>query len=191
MFLPNDEKAYVAATTGRRIRTLRQRLRRTLRETAALAGISKPYLSQVERGRATPSLRSLIGIARALDVTLQYFIETPAEAQVVRRAERLKFFGFSGSANQYGRLTSPGGDRKLEAQLVRMPAGAQRFDVVAQATEELMYVMSGEVSLTLEDTTFVLRAGDSAHFESAVPHAWANPSDTESVFVWVGTPTLI
>ncbi|MBN3810976.1 helix-turn-helix domain-containing protein [Paraburkholderia sp. Ac-20347] len=191
MVSPLDEKAYVAATTGRRIRALRQRLRRTLQETAELAGISKPYLSQVERGRATPSLRSLIGIARALGVTLQYFIETPAEEQVVRRAERLKFFGFTGSANQYGRLTSQGGDRKLDAQLVKMPAGAQRFDVVAQATEEFLYVMSGEVSLTLEDTTFVLRAGDTAHFESAVPHAWANPSDTESVFVWVGTPKLI
>ncbi len=186
-----NDKAYVAAITGRRIRTLRQRLRLTLDEAAAQAGISKPYLSQVERGHATPSLRSLIGIARALGVALQYFIETPGEAQIVRRAERVTFKGFSGSQNQYGYLTKPDGNLSLEAQLVKIPAGAQHFEVAAQSAEELMYVLSGEVSLTLEDTTYVLRAGDTAHFESAAPHGWANPTDTESVFVWIGTPKLI
>jgi transcriptional regulator with XRE-family HTH domain len=186
-----NDKAYIAAITGRRIRTLRQRLRLTLDETAAQAGISKPYLSQVERGHATPSLRALIGIARALGVSLQHFIETPGEAQIVRRAERLTFKGFSGSQTQYGYLTKPDGNLSLEAQLVKIPAGAKHFEVAAQSAEEFMYVLSGEVSLTLEDSTFVLRAGDTAHFESAAPHGWANPTDTESVFVWVGTPKLI
>jgi transcriptional regulator with XRE-family HTH domain len=78
-----NDKAYVAAITGRRIRTLRQRLRLTLDETAAQAGISKPYLSQVERGHATPSLRALIGIARALGVSLQYFVGTQGEARII------------------------------------------------------------------------------------------------------------
>lgn len=186
-----NDKAYVAAITGRRIRVLRQRLRLTLDETAAQAGISKPYLSQVERGHATPSLRSLIGIARALGVTLQHFIETPGEAQVVRRADRLAMKDFSGAAIQHGYLTKPDGNLSLEAQLVKIPAGAKHFEVAARSAEEFMYMLSGEVSLVLEGTTFVLRAGDTAHFESAVPHGWANPSDTEGVFVWVGTPKLI
>lgn len=186
-----NDKAYVAAVTGRRIRTIRQRLRLTLDETAARAGISKPYLSQVERGHATPSLRALIGIARALGVTLQYFVGTQGEAQVVRRAERMTFADFKGSDHQYGHLTKPDGNLSLAAQLVKVPAGAKHFQVAAQSAEEFMYVLSGEVSLTLEGATFVLRAGDTAHFESAAPHGWANPSDTESVFVWVGTPKLI
>lgn len=50
--------------------------------------------------------------------------------------------------------------------------------------------MSGEVSLTLEGKTFLLAAGDSAHYQSTVPHSWANPTQSEAVVVWVGTPTL-
>jgi quercetin dioxygenase-like cupin family protein len=44
--------------------------------------------------------------------------------------------------------------------------------------------------LTLEGKTFVLHAGDSAHYESTVPHSWANTARIETVVVWVGTPRL-
>jgi transcriptional regulator with XRE-family HTH domain len=169
---------------------LRQRLKRTLQETAEMAGISKPFLSQVERGQATPSIVTLSGIAQALGVTLQYFVEAPNEAQAVFRGDGLKFFGFAGSANQFGRLSNSSANRLLEAQLVRMPAGETATDVVTFAVEEFMYVMSGQVSLKLEGRTFVLHAGDTAHYESSVPHAWVNTADQESVFVWVGTPKL-
>lgn len=190
MVSPLDNKAYVAATIGNRIRALRQRLKRTLQETATMAGISKPFLSQVERGHATPSIATLSGIADALGVTLQYFVETSDEAQAIRKGDDLKFFGFAGSANQFGRLTNAGANRLLDAQLVRMPVGGAASDVVTFAVEEFMYVMSGEVSLKLEGRTFVLQAGDTAHYESSVPHAWVNTADEESVFVWVGTPKL-
>jgi transcriptional regulator with XRE-family HTH domain len=169
---------------------LRQRLKRTLQETATLAGISKPFLSQVERGHATPSIATLSGIARALGVTVQYFVETQDESQTVARSGEVKFFGFAGSGNQFGRLASSGSHRLLEAHLVRMPVGEAASEVATAAVEEFMYVMSGEVSLKLEGRTFVLQAGDTAHYESAVPHEWANTADEESVFVWVGTPKL-
>ncbi|WP_322012514.1 helix-turn-helix domain-containing protein [Paraburkholderia sp. J12] len=190
MVSPLDNKAVVAATIGSRIRALRQRLRRTLQETATMAGISKPFLSQVERGHATPSIATLSGIARALGVTVQYFVENQDKAQAVSRSENLKFFGFAGSANQFGRLTNSGANRLLEAHLVRMPAGEAASEVATSAVEEFMYVMSGEVQLKLEGTTFVLQAGDTAHYESSVPHEWVNTADEESVFVWVGTPKL-
>ena len=80
MVLPPDESVLVAVSLGNKIRALRQRLKLTLDETSTIAGISKPFLSQVERGRATPSITSLVRIAKALGVTMQYFIDTPTEA---------------------------------------------------------------------------------------------------------------
>ena len=106
MVLPLDNKAQVAVSIGSKIRALRQRLKRTLDEVATTAGISKPFLSQVERGHATPSITSLVGIARALGVTVQYFVDTPTEDRSVRRGNELKYFGFDGSANLFGRLTN-------------------------------------------------------------------------------------
>jgi transcriptional regulator with XRE-family HTH domain len=141
MVPPLDKKASAALAIGSKIRALRQRLKRTLDETAKAAGISKPFLSQVERGQATPSITSLVGIAQALGVTVQYFVETPTEAKSVCRGEDLKFFGFADSANLFGRLTNLSVDRKLEAILVKMPAGQQPSEVTTHAGEEFLYVM--------------------------------------------------
>ncbi|MBP0589736.1 cupin domain-containing protein [Paraburkholderia sp. LEh10] len=179
-----------ALELGSKIRALRQRLKRTLDETATAAGISKPFLSQVERGLASPSITSLAGIANALGVKVQYFVDTPSEERSVCRANELKFFGFADSANLFARMTNLSGGRQLEAILVRMPPGQKRSEVTTHAGEEFIYVIEGQMSLTLEGKTFVLRAGDSAHYESTLPHSWANTARKESVVVWVGTPRL-
>ncbi|QIE28528.1 HTH-type transcriptional regulator PuuR (plasmid) [Caballeronia sp. SBC1] len=190
MVLPLDNKAQIAVSIGIKIRSLRQRLKRTLDEVATSAGISKPFLSQVERGQATPSITSLVGIARSLGVTVQYFVDTPTEDKSVRRKSELKYFGFDGTANLFGRLTNLSVGGQLEAILVRMPVGQNPSEVTTHAGEEFLYVMSGQISLTLEGTTFVLQAGDTAHFESTVPHAWCNTAREEAAVVWVGTPRL-
>ncbi|TDY27121.1 XRE family transcriptional regulator [Paraburkholderia sp. BL6665CI2N2] len=179
-----------ALVRGSKIRSLRQRLKLTLDETATAAGISKPFLSQVERGLASPSIYSLEGIANALGVKVQYFVDTPSEERSVCRANELKFFGFADSANLFARMTNLPAGRQLEAMLVRMPPGQKRSEVTTHAVEEFIYVIEGHVSLTLEDKTFVLLARDSAHYESTVPHSWANTANKESVVMWVGTPTL-
>ncbi|MGU7784829.1 helix-turn-helix domain-containing protein [Burkholderia sp. PU8-34] len=190
MVLPPDESVLVAVSLGNKIRALRQRLNLTLDEAAATAGISKPFLSQVERGRATPSITSLVRIAKALGVTVQYFIDAPTEARSVCRANALQYFQFANSASSFARLTNLVDSRKLDAILVKMPAGQLPSEVTTHAGEEFLYVMRGQVALTLEDRTFTLNAGDTAHYESTMAHAWHNTADEEALIVWVGTPRL-
>lgn len=185
-----SEKLPAAWALGNRIRSLRQRLKLTLDETATAAGISTPFLSQVERAHATPSITSLAGIARALGVTVQYFVDTPAQIGPVCRGKELKFFGFADSANLFGRLTNLSGSGKLESILVRMPTGQRRSEVATHAGEEFLYVISGRLALTLEGITVDLQSGDTAHYDSMLPHAWVNTGDEETVLVWVGTPRL-
>jgi len=55
---------------GRRLRALRQEQQETLSETAARAGISPQYLSEVERGRKEPSSEMIAALAGALGTTL-------------------------------------------------------------------------------------------------------------------------
>jgi DNA-binding XRE family transcriptional regulator len=55
---------------GRRLRVLRQEQQETLSETAARAGISPQYLSEVERGRKEPSSEMIAALAGALGTTL-------------------------------------------------------------------------------------------------------------------------
>jgi DNA-binding XRE family transcriptional regulator len=55
---------------GHRLRTLRREQGETLMETAARAGISPQYLSEIERGRKEPSSEMIAALAGALDLTL-------------------------------------------------------------------------------------------------------------------------
>jgi transcriptional regulator with XRE-family HTH domain len=55
---------------GHRLRTLRWEQGETLMETAARAGISPQYLSEIERGRKEPSSEMIAALAGALDLTL-------------------------------------------------------------------------------------------------------------------------
>lgn len=55
---------------GRVIRQARQQQRRTLADVAEVAGVSVPYLSEIERGRKEPSSEMLGAVCRALDLDL-------------------------------------------------------------------------------------------------------------------------
>jgi transcriptional regulator with XRE-family HTH domain len=61
----------IDARLGVAIRSLRHTRKRTLVEIAQATGLSHPFLSQIERGRARPSMRSLFLIAEALGTTQQ------------------------------------------------------------------------------------------------------------------------
>ncbi|KVT81256.1 hypothetical protein WT25_16285 [Burkholderia territorii] len=178
-------------SVGGKIRSLRRRQARTLNDIATAAGLSKPFLSQVERGLASPSITSLVSIAKALGVPVNYFFEAPTEDSGVRRYKNLQFFALANSANLFGRLSNQSSDRLLEAVLVRIPPGDRPAEVTSHAGEEFVHVLSGEMTITQEGRSFVLGPGDSAHYLSTMPHSWSNArDDEEAVLVWVGTSRL-
>ena len=67
---PRPQEPLWREVLGRRFRLLRQEQQETLSETAARAGISPQYLSEVERGRKEPSSEMIAALAGALGTTL-------------------------------------------------------------------------------------------------------------------------
>jgi transcriptional regulator with XRE-family HTH domain len=67
---PRPQEPLWREVLGRRLRALRQEQQETLSETAARAGISPQYLSEVERGRKEPSSEMIAALAGALGTTL-------------------------------------------------------------------------------------------------------------------------
>jgi len=58
-----------------RLRELRQERGQRLKDVAEIAGISIPYLSDLERGRTNPSLETLQTLASAYDITVHDLLE--------------------------------------------------------------------------------------------------------------------
>ena len=67
---PRPQEPLWREVLGRRLRALRQEQQETLSETAARAGISPQYLSEIERGRKEPSSEMIAALAGALGSTL-------------------------------------------------------------------------------------------------------------------------
>ncbi|SDJ53801.1 transcriptional regulator, XRE family with cupin sensor [Paraburkholderia steynii] len=174
-----------ASNLGSKIRALRSKLGRTLEEIAVASGLSKAFLSQVERGLANPSIMSVKHIAGALGVEVSLLFQTPSEEISIRRREQLEFANFLDSENSFAQLTRLSGRRRLESVLVRLPSGQAPLEIAGFAGQDFLLVIAGGVVLKLGSDAFILGEGDSIHYESPVPHSWVNAGRKDSIVIRV------
>ena len=166
---------------GALIRARRRQLHMTLMELGEAATVSVGYLSQVERDHATPSLGTLAQIAKALSVSIDYFVATPAPHNALTRAGERNRFSLDGSSIIYERLGADFAGNQLSSFLMHVPPGYVS-ETVAHEGEEILYVLDG--------TEMVMNAGDSLHFRGNRPHSWSNHTDQPARLLWSGTLTL-
>ena len=89
---------------GAFIRAQRQMANLSLRQLSALAKVSNPYLSQVERGLHEPSVRVLKSIVEALNVSAETLFE---HAGLINSTERPNDEATENAIRDYRRLTEP------------------------------------------------------------------------------------
>jgi mannose-6-phosphate isomerase-like protein (cupin superfamily) len=175
-------------TIGSAIRDRRRGLQLTLQGLASASGLSVPFLSQVERNLASPSLLSLEAIAQALGVDVDYFVGVPHPGQIVCRADDHDRIELD-SPVVYERLSGRHAERKLEALRLIVPPGLTA-PTVHREGEGFWYLLSGTMEMTVGKKKFVLKAGDSAHFDQRHPYSMRNPGKSEVRMIWVGTPAI-
>ncbi|MBA6440631.1 helix-turn-helix domain-containing protein [Streptomyces asiaticus] len=175
----------MAVTRIREYRTLRGM---TVRELADRAGVSTGLISQVERGVTDPSLETMRRIAEALDTPLfNLFQEGDQQTvAVIRRDDRYRISS-PHHAITYTRA-SPGGAR-LEVLEGSLEPGAVSSDTPrSHPSEECVVVLTGRLTVQVGDQTHVLKAGDSCHFDSNIPHRFRNESRSTVRFMLSITP---
>lgn len=179
------------ARLGRAIRAARHDRGMTLAQVAAQAGLSQPFLSQLELGRTRPSMRSLFRIATALGTTQQALLGQaagPPPGEAVR-------------ADDASLVEVEAGGARL---LLHDPAGADVTEFVGSPQEfgeffrhdrrELLYVVRGTVELELREggvSRFsTLQARDSITYAGRVDHRFrqVGPETCVLVLVHSGAP---
>ncbi|CAG7645656.1 helix-turn-helix domain-containing protein [Actinacidiphila bryophytorum] len=167
-----------------RLRDLRQAAGLTLESAASRAGLSAAHLSRLESGLRQPSLPVLLGLARMYGTTVSDLLgETAGEPDPIVR-------GADAAAVPAGGWTywrAGGNGRAMQALRLHIPAGAQRALVRVHPGEEWLYVTAGTLDLTLGERTHTLAPGDSAHFDSLVPHRLAAAGGTGADVLFVHT----
>jgi transcriptional regulator with XRE-family HTH domain len=183
----------VEIKVGEKIKELRETKGLSLKEMADLTGFSTALLSQMENHLISPSLGTLIKISRALDVNLGYFFgEGPGEPYtIVRKDERKKVSRFASKDGvkygySYESLGFEKKDRHMEPFLVTLePATVRSTKTSTHEGEEFIFVLEGEMEVTLGDHTDVLYPGDSIYYDSTIPHRVQCRKDKETKIVAV------
>lgn len=173
------------AKVGARIRKLRHMRRMSLEALAARTSLSVGFISQIERGISSPSLKALTSLADALDVSLSQFFEPPrddssSEAIVVRTGTRGQLTAWrSGIYKQL--LTADTPSRFSFFLMTMQPGASSGTELYAHQGEEAGLVIQGRLRLTVGDRKWTLSRGDSFHFFSDRPHRFENPGSGATV----------
>jgi transcriptional regulator with XRE-family HTH domain len=196
------------ASMGDRLRQARQARGLSLRGLAEVLGVSPSLISQVETGRAKPSVNTLYALANELGISLDVLLfmdtkppashvpggETEDDASaldvavphdpVQRAASRTTIR--LGSGVVWERLTTES-IRNVDFLHVTYEVGGESSPADAfqrHTGQEWGYVLSGTLMVRIGFDEFLLRPGDAISFDSATPHRLHNAGDTPASAVW-------
>ncbi|MEP2507409.1 MAG: XRE family transcriptional regulator [Paracoccaceae bacterium] len=179
-------------TLGADLRALRKARGITLSELAAVLGRSVGWLSQVERDLSEISVNELRVVAAALDVSISMLFSHEAASEketgyVVRNSAR-RSIG-SGAAGLIEELLSPDLTDDFEMVHSTFEPHSEVACVVTRPTQEVGYLISGQLDIEIGPHQFTIHPGDSFRIRGE-PHRWSNPYDSPAVAIWVIAPPV-
>ena len=182
---------------GARVAALRRLNGLSLEQLARLSGLTKSYLSKVERGLSAPSIATMLKLARALGVGSGQLLGQSVEEEdiaVVRAAERVPFSRDKGRTGYaYEAIAAHRPNKAMTPFVMRPPfRRGKSVDLVTHAGEEMVFVIAGEMEIVFRDRVVALKAGDSVYFNAGIPHRARSVGDVlAEALVVVSDPKAI
>jgi transcriptional regulator with XRE-family HTH domain len=176
---------------GRRIKLLRVKRNLTLKELEKRGGISATHVSEIERGKASPTVGALGRIARALRVRPASLIEPRVLPQVtISSPETRSHRRVTAGAATLEPLTEAVHASEVAAHLMTLPIGREVALAHHHEGEEWVTVLVGQVEIRTGEERHELHEGDSLHFRAEQPHAYLNPASSPAVLLIASRPRL-
>jgi transcriptional regulator with XRE-family HTH domain len=184
-----DASPPIEVDLGARIRALRLARGDTLRKLAAEAGVTESFLSQVERGVASPSIASVQRIARALGQSIaELFAADERAGSVVRVHDRRRVvYQGLGAVDEFLTRSTDG---RLQVIMSTIEPGGGTGDeaYTHDSDEEVVIVLEGSLDLWVGPEHYRLDAGDAVTHSSRVPHRNTNPGPGVARVLFCITP---
>jgi len=176
---------------GSKVKELRNSRKMTLKDLSEQTNLSIGFLSQMERGLTAVATDSLSKIAAALGVDLSYFFSNPRRAKkCILRSYEKEVFQVQDSGFIIYHLTNEVGNKEMLPRLIELlPNNSdESLDVYPHEGEEFIYVLEGILTLVIDNENYELFPGDSAHYNSTIPHNWGNYTNKMVKFIEVNMP---
>jgi transcriptional regulator with XRE-family HTH domain len=188
------------ALIGARLRQRRLELGMTARELARRVDCSPSLISQVERGRAVPSVSTLWALVTALRISMDRLFDPAqdgvassdagatdavSDGPVLRRNARPRITLERGVV--WERLTAVA-EKDMEFLEVCYGVGQsvpEAEHAIQHTGQEYAVIIEGALSTQIGFEQYVLEVGDSLTFDSTIPHRFWNAGDVPARAIWV------
>lgn len=173
---------------GTRLRARRLQMGMTLDDLAKKSQLTKSFLSQLERGRNSPSIATLRTLAESLDVPVLYFFLPEEPTQVIVRATERRKVTHPGGG-MIIELLAPDLQHNIEFVFVRLQPGHDSAPGgTTHSGDECFILLEGSAEVDLGNETVTLSPGDSAYILASQYHLVRNTGDTDALFISALTP---
>ncbi|MFG3259420.1 helix-turn-helix domain-containing protein [Streptomyces sp. NPDC048172] len=169
-----------------RVRRLRKERLMTLEALAERSGVTKSYLSKVERGQSVPSIAVSASLARALNVPLDNLFadaEELTEVTVTRAGDRQQLTADGEPGSRYEGIALEAGTKRMTPFMLYPPHDAGPVPFRDHPGEEFVFVHTGRVELLIPSRTVELGPGDSAYFRATTPHKFRSVSEERAALL--------
>ena len=181
------EPSNVPVAIGSRIRAARQAQRLTIEQVADATGLTKGFLSRVERDLTSPSVASLVTLCQVLSVSVGDLFAAP-ETHLTKGDDGPRIS--LGGQGIVERLLTARSERRLQIlQATIEPRGRGENELYAVDCDvDVLHVVKGRIKLILTNEEYDLEEGDTLSFPGREPHTWINPTDETVEVLWVLVP---
>lgn len=175
------------ASIGERIKMLRQAKSLTQEELATRAGLTKGFISQVERNLTSLSVESLIGILDALDEKPSRFFNGAFDEKIVFKLKDRVEMEIE-EVKRFQILIPAAQNRLMDPALMELDAGERTPEEEPHEGEEFGLVLGGTIDLILGGKTFRLKKGECFYFKATKKHYIENKRKNKAFVLWVSSP---
>jgi transcriptional regulator with XRE-family HTH domain len=159
---------------AQRIRELRQRHRLTLQQVSEKAGLSKSFLSKVERCNVSISVAALSRLATGFGVSLGEFFDTEEPDSDVIYVPSGGGRSIGGTKPklpyEYEVLVPRRGVRQMQPVMISVNGRTTKFELREHPGEQFIFMLEGEINYVCGNREFTLRVGDCLYFNARMSH---------------------
>ncbi len=174
---------------GAKLRELRQGRKLSMRQVSEGTGFSVSFLSRLENGKSSITIKNLIKLTNFFGVTLAEVFSGETTRKIAFRREDRRRVDSPESVTL--ELLVGEANVEMEPLLGTFQANARYRDPIEHGGEEFAMVLKGEFRFELGGTAHHLREGDCVYFQGAQSHGWENLSGDEGSLLMVITPPSV
>ncbi len=166
---PSETEEAPKAGFGAIVRQLREARNWSQADLAHATGQTPEFIAHVEEDKLSPPVSFILGMAQAMKIDPGTFLRK--EERAVLRDRRAQAYYQRTQAYSYVTLTPEAANSHLRAFMITIEAQRDHKPVAYKHEgEEFIYVLEGDLGLTLDAKEHTLKPGESIHFNSDVPH---------------------